>query len=290
MSPTLGVDIGGTKIALCQLDDDLRPTITEKVPTALMRRGTVRFADDLALLIASRLSPDTVRVGVSLNGVLAGQDVVYSSLMGGRVDFPLGKHLTDRIGVPVYVDDDIHAMTVAEACLGAGRDGRPFAMLNLGTGIGVGCWAGDVLRGSFAAGLIAELKVHVDALGGERSLDRTVSGRGVREMYEMLTGRPADAVEVFRRARGDDESARRVVEIFAHQLGLVLQMVSKFYHPAHIALNGSIARAADQYLPAALRSYRAGLHELFLADVTVSAVAHAAERGTALQAIGESTK
>lgn len=287
MSPTLGVDIGGTKIALCRLNEELRPTATEEIPTALMRRGTVAFANDLARLIASRVAPDTIRVGVSLNGILAGQDVVYSSLMGGRIDFPLGKHLTDRIGLPVYVDDDIHAMTVAEGRLGAGRDGRPFAMLNLGTGIGVGCWDGSVLRGSYAAGLIAELRVHVAAFDGYRSLDRTVCGRGIREMYASLAGRPADAVEVFRRAGAGEEVARRVVHIFAQQLGLVLQMVSKFYHPRHIALHGSIARAADQYLPAAMTSYRSGLDELFYADVAVSEVAHAAERGTALQAVGD---
>lgn len=284
MNEILGVDIGGTKIAFCRLDRAYRPSSTEQVPTALLRRGTVRFADDLARLIRSRLPPRAVGVGVSLNGVLHGQTVVYSSLMGGRVDFPLGAHLTAKLGVPVHVDDDIHAMTVAEAHLGAGRDGRPFAMLNLGTGIGVGCWDGAVLRGSFAAGLIAELPVYVDALSEYRSLDRTVCGRGIRDMYATFTSRTVDAVHVFRRADMGEREAQKVVDIFAHQLGLVLQMVSKFYHPAQIVLNGSIRRAHTQYLPAARRTYTTGLDEIFLSEVTLSNLSHAAERGTALQA------
>ncbi|GGM14536.1 ROK family protein [Nakamurella endophytica] len=286
MSRALGIDIGGTKIAVCRLDDDLAPTATEKVPTALLRRGTVRFADDLAVLIRSRLTPGVAAVGVSLNGVLSGQQVVWSSLMGGRVDFPFGDYLSQHVGLPVHVDDDIHAMTVAEAELGAGRDGRPFAMLNLGTGIGVGCYDGGVLRGAFAAGLIAELPVSVPAMGGWRSLDRTVCGRGIREMYLERTGRAVDAVGVFRRADAGEEAAAAVVDIFAQQLGAVLQMVSKFYHPVRIVLNGSIALAASQFLPRALSVYRSGLDEIFLGEVTVSTVAHAAERGTVLQSAG----
>lgn len=283
MSRALGVDIGGTKIQFCVIGADMAVTPLGRTPTALLRRGTRAFADDLAGLIRSVMPPDCDRVAVSLNGVLDRGMVVYSSLMGGRVDFPLETFLARQLGLAVLVDDDIHAMTTAEARLGAGREVDAFAMLNIGTGIGVGCYSGSVLRGRFAAGLISEQAIYVEALGEYRSLDRTVCGRGIREMYRQLAGEDADAVTVFARARQADAPARETVAIFADRLGYAMQLVSRFYHPERIVLNGSIRLAADDYLEAAVASYRAGIDPAFLAEVTVSGLSHAAELGVLLR-------
>lgn len=280
MTFALGVDIGGTKIQFCRIEDDMSATPLGRTPTALMRRGTPLFASDLANLIHTVAAPDVRLVGVSLNGILDRGTVVYSSLMGGRVGFPLGEFLRERLGCEVRIDDDIHAMTAAEAALGGG-DGEPFAMVNLGTGIGVGLHDGaGVLRGRFAAGLISEQAVWVDALAEHRSLDRTVCGRGVREVYERLSGHRADAVTVFARDRDGDRHARQTVSIFATTLGRTFQMVSRFYHPARIVVNGSIKAAWDRYGDAALETYRTGLEASFHAAVEVSGLAHAAEIGT----------
>ncbi len=283
MSRALGVDIGGTKIQFCAIWADMAVTPLGRTPTALLRRGTRAFADDLAGLIRSVMPPDCDRVAVSLNGVLDRGMVVYSSLMGGRVDFPLETFLARQLGLAVLVDDDIHAMTTAEARLGAGREVDAFAMLNIGTGIGVGCYSGSVLRGRFAAGLISEQAIYVEALGEYRSLDRTVCGRGIREMYRQLAGEDADAVTVFARARQADAPARETVAIFADRLGYAMQLVSRFYHPERIVLNGSIRLAADDYLEAAVASYQAGIDPAFLAEVTVSGLSHAAELGVLLR-------
>ncbi len=156
----LAVDIGGTKIQYCAVDEEYNVTRVGRVPTAHMRRGTVAFAADLVQFLASVKSPASERVGVSLNGVIDRGTVVYSSLMGGMVNFPLEHYLSEGLGCSVHLDDDIHAMTVAEAGLGVGRSAGSFAMVNIGTGIGVGCYDGHVLRGHYGAGLIAEIEVH----------------------------------------------------------------------------------------------------------------------------------
>src|SRR5207253_7596956 len=104
------------------------------------------------------------------------------------------------------------AMTLAEFVLG-GHPPAPIAMLNLGTGIGVGCHDGNrVLRGRFGAGLISELQVYVKELDEFRSLDRTVCGRGLRELYAKFSGLDADAITVFVRARERDPNAMAVVD------------------------------------------------------------------------------
>ncbi|MBZ9938642.1 ROK family protein [Mesorhizobium sp. BR1-1-16] len=281
MSQSLGVDIGGTKIQFCAIDAELRATPLGMTPTALMRRGTTAFASDLAALIRAMCPPDVKRIGLSLNGILDQGHVVYSSLMGGRVGFPLEAFLREQLRLPVFVDDDIHAMAIAEASLGAGRDGAPFAMLNLGTGIGVGVFEnGRVLRGAYAAGLISEQTLYVEELGSYRSLDRTVCGRGLREVYAEIAGETADAVTIFERARNGEPAAAETVAIFCRYLGEAMQMISRFYHPVRIVLNGSIKRAADVFLNPALQRYHSGLEQSFRAEIIVSELEHAAELGT----------
>jgi glucokinase len=283
MMPTLGLDIGGTKVQFCLIAADMTVASLGQAPTALLRRGTVAFADDLVALIRSVLPPGCGSVAVSLNGVLDRGMVLYSSLMGGRVTFPLEDFLAERLGCRVLVDDDIHAMANAEAKLGAGRRARAFALLNIGTGIGVGCFADSVLRGRFAAGLISEQAIYVEELAEFRSLDRTVCGRGMREIYRHFANEDADAVTVFARARADDTSARRTVAIFARYLGYVMQLISRFYHPQLIVLNGSIKLAAADFLEAAMAAYQQGLEPAFLAEVAVSQLSHGAELGTLLR-------
>ncbi len=276
------VDIGGTKIQYCLLDEAWRPTPLGQTPTALMRRGTKAFAEDLASLIEAVCPPGIGRIGVSLNGVLDGGHVVYSSLMGGLVDFPLQSYLRERLQRLVFADDDLHAMGIAEAHLAEGSRGKSVALLNIGTGIGVGFYCKGIVRGHFAAGLISEQPLYVEELGQYRSLDQTVCGRGIREIYEVLCEERAEAVTIFARARQGEDAAQRTVQIFARYLGETMQMISRFYHPERIAINGSIKHAAADFLASATDTYLSGLSAPFRAEIGISPLDHAAECGVIL--------
>lgn len=283
MSRLLGVDIGGTKIQLSRIGADYAVTPMRRVPTALLRRGTPAFATDLAELIRASMPIGAEGVAVSLNGALRGSHVVYSSLMGGNVGFELATFLSDRLDCPVYVDDDIHAMTRAEAEIGHGRDYGSVTMLNMGTGIGVGAYEYGVMRGKFGAGLISEQHVYVEELGEYRILDLVTCGRGIKDLHRAFTGEAMEAVNVFAGARDSNAQCQRTVDVFARYVGVVLEMISKFYNPEVIVLNGSIKHAAAQYLDTALHHYRRLVGERFRAEVLVSELDFAAEIGVALQ-------
>ena len=276
----LAVDIGGSKIRLTVFDAFVAQH-SESVPTALLRRGTPKFADDLAGLLHSYRVTCHDQLGLTLNGILRDGHVEYSSLMGGRVDFPLQRFLIEQFGVPTSVDDDLHAQATAESRFGLGRDYETIAILNIGTGIGaVLADRQQVLRGQCAAGLISEQEVWIDAFHELRSLDRTVCGRGLKGMYAKLTGETIEAVTVFQRWHENDVAAKQVVEIFAHTLGKTLQMISRFYHPEAIAILGSIAQSWPVYEYASLQAYHDGLESVFRAKtVQCSELEYAAELG-----------
>ncbi|MEA5119386.1 MAG: ROK family protein [Propionicimonas sp.] len=279
------VDIGGTKIRLTVFGQDLEPVRSTVVATAALRRGTPAFAGDLVGLLRAHRAQDHEGIGLVLNGVLRGGHVEYSSLMGGKVDFPLRDYLEQQLQLPVHVDDDIHAMGLAEYEFGLGAGRHRLAMLNLGTGIGVAYVEdGRVLRGEFAAGLLSEQLVWVEQLGGWRSLDRTVCGRGLREMYGELSGTPVEAVTVLRRFTEDDPVAVRVMTAFSDTLVWTLQLISRMYHPHVITLNGSVARAWALIGDQVEARYRRDLEDAFRAVLRRSGLTFPAERGVLLQA------
>jgi len=277
----LGVDIGGTKIRSTVFDDQLQPVESVEAPTALLRRGTPAFAHDLVGFLESQRVRDHAMLGLVLNGVLDQGRVPYSSLMGGSVDFPLQEYLADRLGMPVKVDDDIHAMGLAEYHLGLGRGSRSLAMLNIGTGIGVAhVQGGHVLRGSFAAGLISEQLIWVDELAEWRSLDRSVCGRGLTDMYQTLTGEHVQAASVMARSQAGDGDAIRTLRAFTTAFSWVLALVSRFYHPEVISINGSVAKSWKLFGPSALTQYRQELETVFWAHaIKVSTLQYPAEKG-----------
>jgi len=274
-------DIGGTKIQLTVFTDALAPLRSWSIPTGLLRRGTPAFATDLLGLLLAHRVQDHQRLGLVLNGVLRQGHVEYSSLMGGQVDFPLQQFLSDQLGMPVRVDDDIHAMALAEYTLGLGQGCHSLAMVNLGTGIGVGFVSdGVVLRGEFAAGLVSEQLVWVDELQEWRSLDRTVCGRGLKDMYGCQTGQPVEAITVMRRYASGEAAAGQVVRAFVKALAWTLQLVSRFYHPEVISLNGSVAQSWELFGQDVVTAYHAGLERCFHAKVLeLSTLSYPAERG-----------
>jgi predicted NBD/HSP70 family sugar kinase len=107
-----------------------------------------------------------------------------------------------------------------------------------------------------------------------------VCGRGLKELYLQIADEAVDGVTIFQRARDGESNAQRVVELFSRYLGETMQMVSRFYHPGRIIINGSIKRAASDYLERAVEVYRTGLQPSFQTDVFISELEHAAELGT----------
>ena len=149
----LGVDVGGTKVAVAALDGlDVvarveRPTVLTSSSALLdglektAREVIAQSAEPMAVGVGvpSQIEYDTGRVETSVNIPLTG--------------VPLREELGRRFGVPVFVDNDANCAALAEAHI-VGCD--ELLMLTLGTGVGGGVVTGGrIFRG--ANGLGAEL-------------------------------------------------------------------------------------------------------------------------------------
>ena len=100
-------------------------------------------------------------------------------------DVPFGDLMAERLGLPVWVDNDVNAAVLAEHRYGAARGASHAVMLALGTGIGGGLILdGRVYRGATgAAGELGHTVVDVDGppcpCGGRGCLEVLASGTAI---------------------------------------------------------------------------------------------------------------
>ena len=190
-----GIDLGGTKIQAVVVDgkwnvvgQSRRPTPTEGGPGDVAKQ----MADALreAALDAGMEPSDLTSAGVGSPGDVneaTGTVSQARNLPGWDGTFELGRWLTESLGTPVSVGNDVGVATEAEAKLGAGRDYDSLIGVFWGTGVGGGIILnGEQWLGRGASGEIGHMVV-------KRNGARCTCGRhGCMEAY---AGRAAMEIE-----------------------------------------------------------------------------------------------
>lgn len=254
MSRLLGVDVGGTKVAVAVLEDGrlgethLRPT--EKAsPDALI--------DQLVEAIEEQLPADAVGIGVP-SVVDFAKGMARSSVNIPLERVPLRQILRKRLGIPVYVDNDATVAAVAEAHgPDAKVDIRHLVMLTVGTGVGGGIVIdGRVYRGATGAAaelghiiIGAELEDGAPAPEGfpqPGSLERLASGRALDRLAadRGLKDGPG-AVEAARRG---DAAGLECLRIIGGRLGIGIANVINTFDPDVVVVGGGAGSAAGELL------------------------------------------
>ena len=149
----LGVDVGGTKVAVAAVDG-VTATRTREHPTVTVSSDALLDGVEHVVrdVISDAGQPDAIGVGVPSQIEFA-TGTVETSVNIPLAGVPLREELGRRFGVPVYVDNDANCAALAEAhMVGVSH----LVMLTLGTGVGGGVVIdGMTFRG--AHGLGAEL-------------------------------------------------------------------------------------------------------------------------------------
>ncbi|MGO8796369.1 MAG: ROK family protein [Candidatus Sulfotelmatobacter sp.] len=147
--PSIGVDVGGTKVAAGLVDSTGKITHQTRTPMAASDAAAGLAAVKCAInsvLSAAHLDPASLSqkaiagIGICAPGPLdprTGVVVNPPNLPGWR-NFPLAAEISKAYSVPVRVDNDGNAAALAEALWGAGRGYRNVFYATIGTGIGSG--------------------------------------------------------------------------------------------------------------------------------------------------------
>ncbi|MDQ6729603.1 MAG: ROK family protein, partial [Actinomycetota bacterium] len=187
----IGVDLGGTKVAVARLSG-ARLSISDIKPTE--RSDSEALLHQVAAMVQSMRGDQLDGVGIGVPSIVdfeGGQ--VVSSVNIPLTDVPLRELLSDKLGVPVFVDNDATVAALAEAHDENLRMvARDLVMLTVGTGIGGGfVLGGRIYRGATGgAGEIGHTLIAADLRDGagapaptrfpqEGSLEREAAGHAL---------------------------------------------------------------------------------------------------------------
>jgi len=276
MSHYAAVDLGGTKIAAAIATADGEFVIEDKVPTdshAGPEAVLQRVADTVNRLAEeSGCRPEAVGMGVpGLVDLPAGTTKFLPNLPTKWRDVPAAGTLSEKIGCPVYLLNDVRTITLGELTFGHGRDEsvRTMAYFALGTGVGGGVVIDGKLRlGPLgAAGELGHQTIiadgHLCGCGNRGCLETLCSGpsiasEGVRmlksglapKLYEIAGGDPENvtAREMAQAAEQGDENVVDALHRAGAYLGIGIANIVTALHPELVVIGGGVANIGDVLL------------------------------------------
>jgi glucokinase len=267
----IGIDAGGTKLVGGVVDDDLM--IRHRLHR--LWRGADR-AETLDIMVEAveevrAAAPDVEAVGFGIPSLIdqrRGASVFSVHLP--LEDVPFRDLMSERLGLPVYVDNDANVAVLAEHRYGAGRGASHVVLLALGTGIGGGLVLdGRLYRGSTGAG--AELGHTVIDIDGPRCggncpnrgcLEALASGAAIAREgaaaaeqrsdsalgSALADGREITGALVTELAHDGDEAARDVLELTGRRLGVGITNIVNTFNPEVVVIAGGVIAAGELLL------------------------------------------
>jgi predicted NBD/HSP70 family sugar kinase len=255
----IGVKLTGDEIIGVLTDLCCRILLARRVPLADRDPDAVLDATtDLVRELLTEAEGYGVRVaglGIAVSGdVDRAEGVVRYSPFLDWHDVPLAGLVAAGTGLPVTVDNDVRALTVAEQWFGAGVGLSDFAVVTVGAGIGCGLVVhGRVVAGAHGvAGEIGHVTVEADGPPchcGNRGCLEAVASDGailarIRETGGTEVTGTAEAVE---RARQGDTGAREAYARAGNAIGRGIATVVNLFGPARVIISGEGLAAYDLF-------------------------------------------
>jgi glucokinase len=259
----LGIDFGGTKIALATatLDGELMESDRLETDAAggaiqAVERAFDR-AEELAAAAAENGDGRCVAVSAVSPGIVFEDHVALAPNVPGWQELKLPALLRERFApARSAVGTDVKAAAVAELRWGSLRGADPAILLILGTGIAAAIVVdGEVLQGANgAAGEIGynlrDGADHSGAADGRAPLEEFAGGRAIGERASRLFGTPVTAAEVFEHP---DPRARQLLDDTLDALAIQVANMAILVDPARIAVGGGLMSQPEQVLAALQR-------------------------------------
>lgn len=278
----IGVDLGGTNIAVGVIDSEYKIIGTGKAKTNIPRPAEEIFDDIVKCIYAACENAgvdiseiESVGIGTpgscdKENGVILYANNLYFDHV------PAVKLINDKIpGVKVYIENDANCAALGEALAGSGRGKKSFIAITLGTGVGGGVILdGKVLAGcNDAGGELGHITIKFDGeqcnCGRVGCFERYASATALvnqtkaamennkdSKMWEFCAGdiNNAGGRTAFDAMRAGDEAGKEVVDNYIRYIAIGTTDIVNIFQPEMICFGGGICNEGETLL-APLREY-----------------------------------
>jgi glucokinase len=268
----LGVDVGGTKVAVAAVDG-VKATHAAEHPTVTLNTDALLDGVEHVVhdVIGEAGEPEAIGVGVP-SQIDFETGTVETSVNIPLAGVALREELGRRFGVPVFVDNDGNCAALAEAHIVGARN---LVMLTLGTGVGGGIVTdGLTFRGAHGLGAeLGHMTINPDGppcpgnCPNHGCLEAYCSGQALeRDAAELAHDKPDSRLarrldddgkvpgpELVSAAEDGDPDALLLVENFARMLGVGIATCVNVFEPERLAIGGGLSRASHLFLDRAVR-------------------------------------
>ena len=286
MSYYIGIDLGGTNIKAGIVDLEAGKMVASHSTPTLAREGPDAVMERMANLIESSLAANGLNktaiggVGVTAPGVLdldKGTTRFLPNLPGTWPDVPLRDTIQAKTGLPVFMLNDVRAITYGEWKFGAGRGAKTMACFAVGTGIG----GGLVINGQLhlgiggTAGELGHQTIDFNGpecgCGNRGCVEVFASGPAIAAMgvKAVIQGRTTILGEmvgydlnkitpelIYGAARKGDAEAIEIYNFAGMCLGVAVANILVSVGPRKVVIAGGVAAAGDVLLEPIRRTIR----------------------------------
>ncbi|MFG3258561.1 ROK family protein [Streptomyces sp. NPDC048172] len=261
----LGVDIGATSIDVAVTNPELEILGHLNQPMDV-REGPVAVFDQVLAMVA-KLRDTGVAEGFDGAGIGVPGPVrfpegvpVAPPIMPGWDGFPVREALSQELGCPVMVDNDVNLMAMGEMQAGVARSVRDFFCVKIGTGIGCGIVVGgEVHRGTTgSAGDVGHIQVEpegrqcacgnrgcLEAYFGGAALARdaelaATEGRSDELAQRLAAGGRLTAADIAAAASAGDGTSLDLIRDGGARVGQVIAGLVSFFNPGLVVIGGGV--------------------------------------------------
>jgi len=276
----VGVDLGGTKMLVGVVGAGGEVLHRRVIGSAGLSSDGLIDALEEQLRDAVEARPATEAIGLGVPCTIDRErGLCVSAVNLPMRDVPLREIVSERLGLPVSIDNDANAAAIAEHRWGAAVGATNVVLMTIGTGIGGGLIIdGEPYRGTTGAG--AELgHVVVDIDGPpcqgncpnhgciESIASGTALGREAREAAEshpdsalgqaLAQGHAVDGRLTTELAFAGDPLSKEVLATIGRRLGAALSGLANIFDPDVMLLGGGVMAAGDLILGPAREEFAA---------------------------------
>ena len=268
MKYAIGVDVGGTSLLACVMDEAGKMIKKITMPTDRSDHGA-NIIPSLASAIndlTSKGEPDPedcLGIGLGVPGAVLADGTVNKcvNLGWGRID--AAGELSKLTGLKAYAVNDANAAALGESVYGAARGYDSAFLITIGTGIGGGLVInGHIVKGAFGgAGEVGHITVdprEEDACtcGKRGCLEQYCSATGIMRLVQKeCPGRFGNVKEVYDAARDGDKAALKLTDKAADILAYGCSVIAAVADPDVFILGGGVAAAGDILIDAVRSRY-----------------------------------
>lgn len=259
MDTYLGLDYGGTKLLIGEMDRNGKILHKKRYPTGYTSQkeateGILGCLDNYLKTVGIEGTLKAAGIGiVGISDHKKGQWISMNHIVTGP-PVPLADLLREKLGVPCFIDNDVRSATTAELIYGHGKRSENFIYINVGTGLAAGfVCGGQIIRGANnnsgeIGHMVVDMHNELPCICGRKGCaENMLSGIGfTRQVCEChrddlkQPNEKADVIKMFELADQGDENCVKITEYAADTLAALIMNLVRTTDPDTVILGGGV--------------------------------------------------